>query len=155
MIKNPITKKPPLDETPRNKSGKKKRRETVCEDKRRGLNCHICGSNNIVYEVLGWCEVCGKETFNIALSEFLWRFNWDEIESPCNCNDIEYKEYKLRRRWKKNPRHYDSNKVCLTCNSVEAKTCPNCHGNCWTSPFGEKRCSSCGYRHKGYKKEKS
>jgi hypothetical protein len=46
--------------------------------------------------------------------------------------------------------------VCIVCGSMQAETCPACKNarffsQCWTSPFGEKRCT-CGFRHPGYKK---
>jgi hypothetical protein len=150
MDKNPLTKFPELQEqTP--KRGKRKRRETLCVDKRRSFDhCGICGSGDLVYEVLTWCKTCGSETFNIALKKLYWRFDWNEIEAPCNCEPITDQRF----RFTSYPQHYEERKVCITCGSIEAGLCPSCKKPCWTSPFGEKFCRACGYRHPGYLKEK-
>lgn len=148
MDKNPITKKPPIDETPRAKSGKHKKRETLCEDKRRGFfNCHICGSEDITVEQLVYCTKCGKESYDIGVPTVFWRYSITEY--PCACKGDPY-QYRNKTYYKNAHLKY-SIRVCSACGSVESKTCPSCHKECWTSPFGEKRCGNCGYRHPGYR----
>jgi hypothetical protein len=150
--KNPLRKKPDIDETPRRKTGKHKRHETACEDKRRSyLNCGICGSEDVAREVLCYCARCGNETLTITQKRW---YSWEEIETSCSCKDLTpwhpYPSFKRIDR-----------EVCMACGSMKSPTCPSCGGErqrlhrdlptCWTSPFGEKRCS-CGFRHPGFKK---
>ena len=150
MQKNPDTKRPAIEEEPRRKSGKRKRRETVCADKKRDyFNCGICGSGDIAQESIYCCEVCGAETFTIEQGVW-WPWERPSIRI-CDCKYLRHGSFV-----RSTLRHL-SVAICLTCGSVKGNTCPSCKNRrffstCWTSPFGEKRCS-CGYCQKGYKVE--
>ena len=156
MQKNPIVKTPSVEEKDKFQ-GKRKRKETVCSDKRRDHNCcGICGSSDLVYEQVVYCKKCGKEIFNIGTT-ILWRCKI--IEYPCNCLGEVYLTYKGKEF--RHKVHFDfSNRVCLTCGSVESLTCPVCNKNpkipsyyqrgCWTSPTGEKFCRGCGFKQKSF-----
>ena len=148
MHKNPINEKPVIDEAPRRKTGRRKRRKTACADLRRGyFNCGICGSADHVYEVLTTCEVCSAEVFTIETRDGWWP---PKGERPCGC------QYLKKGVFVCTTRSRISRKVCAVCGSMEGPTCPSCKkgrcGSCWTSPYGEKRCS-CGFRHPGFRRE--
>lgn len=160
MQKNPNVKLPELEESQKSQ-GKHKRKETVCSDKRRDYNhCGICGSPDLIYTQLVYCKLCGKENYDIAAEK---KFATLIAKSPCDCKGESY--IFRNKKYHKNPRMDITLRVCSACGSVESNTCPACkqankkawtiaHGfwlKCWTSPFGEKYCRACGYRHPGYK----
>ena len=157
MQKNPIITSPEILE-PKNNKGKKNKRQTLCVDKRRSHeNCGICGSGDLAFEQLVWCKKCGTEVFVIGIT-LRWRI--DKQEFPCSCKGDLSHLYRGKSFYEQI--HFDiTNRVCLSCGSVEATTCPACHNNkvqwpsfdkCWTSPTGEKFCRNCGYRFEGYGK---
>lgn len=127
MIKNPTTDKPDIEEKEKQQS-KRKKRKTLCIDKRRGYgNCSICGSESIIEQGVRFCENCGIESEYIS-AELFHRFTY-----LCDCH------------WKH--KSYISVKKCVTCGSVESKTCPACKGRCWTYKMDNiKYCKICGYR---------
>jgi hypothetical protein len=133
MEKSPILTKPEIEEKEKHQS-KHKKSETLCKDKRRSyFNCGICGSEDIVEQGVGYCSKCNAEVMFFETKR--WFPKWPKI---CDCK-LKYKEinkYKI----------YLSVRKCVTCGATEAKTCPACKENCWTSTTGEKYCKRCGYR---------
>ena len=151
MQKNPIVQEPPIDETPRKKTGRRKKRETACEDKRRAYGtCSICGSEDVACEILAYCTVCGAEEFTVTQRDWPWKLE-AAVSPSCGCT-------KTQGKYVYSAIQYNVCEVCLACGSMKANTCPSCRGEkyfgavCWTSPFGEKRCD-CGFRHPGYRVE--
>jgi hypothetical protein len=115
---------------------KRKRRETLCKDKKRGfLTCGICGSEDIIEQSIYHCNKCGNEVNYITEQLFF-------IDEPhiCMCDK------KIK----------DISKIyvrkCITCGAVEAKTCPSCGHYCWTGVYGDKFCKNCGFMRGSYKK---
>jgi hypothetical protein len=149
MQKHPNIEPPEIEEKQKTQ-GKRKRRETLCKDKcKEYFHCGICGSEDLVYTQLVYCEQCGKENYDIDIKRKILTII---AESPCSCKG---KPYVYRNKtYYCNPRGDITIRICSACGSVESNTCPVCksYSKCWTSPFGEKYCRLCGYRHKGYRK---
>jgi hypothetical protein len=132
MNKNPITEKPEIEEIEK-QQGKKRKGNTICNDKRRKhYHCFICGSENIINQGISYCNNCEKEIEIFSNEEY---FQYSNI---CDCE------------WKPYRKYYKIIKKCMTCGAVEAMTCPACHSYCWTSVVGEKYCRSCGFRKEKY-----
>jgi hypothetical protein len=158
MQKNPIIKTPEFEESLNNK-GKPKKKQTLCVDKRRNItNCGICGSADLLYMQLVYCIKCGAESYDIGTEK---RFGYFIVPSPCSCKG-EAKEFKGRVYFRTTKKEITI-RACAICKSIESYTCPSCRRSqknkpywswlgCWVSPFGEKYCRACGYRHPGFKK---
>ena len=159
MRKRPPVEELLIDEFTRDKSSKHKRRETRCADKRRNSDrCGICGSEDLCFEQLVFCLLCGAEVFNIGV-----KVGWQILkeEYPCSCKG-DFLHANRGMKFYKNVHGDYTNRVCLSCNSIETNNCPVCgksnkisyyNGKCWTSISGEKVCRYCGYRHPGYGKD--
>lgn len=140
MDKNPIIKKPEIEEKEKHQS-KRKKRETTCSDKRKAyFHCGICGTSNIIVQGVGYCDKCGDE-INFITEEMFPRY-----PRICDCKFKDWRE-------KMNSQHYITRKKCITCGAVELSHCPACGKSwCWSGSFGEKYCKNCGFRFEGYKK---
>lgn len=123
------------------KKTKRNKHEADCDTKRRGYNsCGICGSNDVLYECLIYCKVCGKEEFTITDSLWwLWPLEGNRPE-PCNEHFFSgHHGSKIR----------DSREIrvahCIACGATNGPKCPNCQKKIWTKGLS-KYCKSCGLR---------
>lgn len=116
------------------KKTKRNRRKTECSINRRH-GCGICGSLNIAFQGVRYCEKCHEEIE--VLSEE--RYGFLNREKICDCFIIS------------NNRKYSCIRdiiieKCIDCGAVRSKFCPNDkRHNCWKSWDGKKFCS-CGFR---------
>jgi len=124
---------------------------TCCIDIRRGGSaCGICGSYNIAYQGVKYCEVCGKEEEYLTQENYHW---WHtQKEKPiCNCELIRKDFY--GHIFKVSPRGEIGVIKCLDCGAVSStRLCPNCgktqragYGGIWKHWDGRVKCSRCGF----------
>lgn len=130
------TKEDKLIEPTSIKKTRRNKRKTECSVNRRN-GCGICGSLNIAFQGVRWCEKCGEEIE--VFTEHRWGFLNKEEKLSCDCHIII------------NNRRFRSTKdiiieKCIDCGAVRSKFCPNDkRHNCWKSWDGKKYCS-CGFR---------
>lgn len=133
------------------KKTKRNRRQTACSINRY-KGCGICGSLNVAYQGVKFCNICGEEIEIITYDEWDWSGD-PSHKVPCECVK-EHKNFKGHISF-----YRDVNKhtigVCMDCGAVKSRFCPNCNKNnyrlrshnCWKSAVGNKKfCQSCGYR---------
>lgn len=145
------TKKDKVIEPQTIKKTKRNRHQTACSINRyRG--CGICGSLNVVYQGVYFCNICGEEVE--TLSEDGWLYSMDSSEKlTCTCVR-ERVGLKGKIRQYRDVNSYKIGK-CLDCGAVKSSFCPNCNknsfrltaNNCWKSGINNKKfCQTCGYR---------
>lgn len=158
MDKAPVTTEEPFEEKAL-RSSRLKRRERACKDKRRDHeHCGLCGSGNLAYSGVLFCDKCGAEGeyFDEESAINLMFKASNDSTLPCSCSGRHQGHYIWR---------YDFIEVqlCLDCKAVGARTCPVCGkdqrsrfrlSSCWTGVYGEKFCQNCGFRTKGFVDQK-
>ena len=114
--------------------GKRVKRVTACVDKRRdGNHCGICGSSEIVWHGVTYCELCHKESEHQITANTRWGLYPDFERKRCDCN------------------HYWASAVyvgsCIACGASYGPLCPNCKSQHWYHWNGNKHyCRKCGFR---------
>ena len=127
------------------KKTKRNRRQTACVVNRyRG--CGICGSLNIVYQGVHFCNICDEEVETLSELGFRYYRRGENERLTCDCTKTRIghngKVYEYR-----DTSCYIVGK-CIDCGSVQSSFCPNGKNhNCWKSGVGNKKfCQNCGYR---------
>ena len=125
------------------KKTKRNRHQTVCVINRY-KGCGICGSLNVAYQGVLFCNICGEEVE--TLSENGWLFSGCSEKLLCTC-------LRTRIGFKGKVHEYrDIGKIqigkCTDCGAAQSSFCPNGKNhNCWKSGVGNKKfCQNCGYR---------
>ena len=123
------------------KKTKRNRRKTECSVNRR-VGCGICGSLNVAYQGVKFCNVCGEEIE--TLQDSPW-YTGDGFNVPCDCLATRIAIKGIPRQY----RDLGSIKIgkCLDCSAVMSSFCPNGkRHSCWKSWRGKMFCRNCGYR---------
>ena len=125
---------PPIDEIEKIRSRRRKN-PTVCSDQRRQFgHCGICGYEDMVFQGVDHCTVCGKEKEVLFLRTF-WSF-WNKDMMKCHKRDDSYKHTAVERF---------GIFICLACGAIKAPKCPNCGRNLWKKDL-QRYCKHCGFR---------
>ena len=122
MQKNPDRQAEDILEIPRKKKARRNRRETECHDKLRSFDrCGICGSSDLIYEVLIFCPLCGVEQVEVrAENHWFWSTRKD-MPNLCQCD--------RGRLWPKYPEHVIAH--CNACHAHKGPLCRNCGRSSW------------------------
>lgn len=138
MQKNPDM-KPEAPEIPPARKARRNRRETECRVKLRSWgHCGICGSADLIVEVLRYCQECGAERYEIRVKESIWPWERSD-EKLCGCE---------KRRRLFHDRQFTI-EHCNACGAHKGPRCPNCRQPMWYrfSPEREKKhCTHCGFQ---------
>ena len=135
------------DEIAYHKSHRNKR-ETDCSIKRRE-GCGICGSPNIAYQGVRYCNVCGEEEPYLSQRNYyLWFKDNSEFEPKCDCLALwthKKKGKHVKVHWYRSV--FDIKvKKCMDCGAVASRFCPNGERHtCWKKG-GKLFCLTCGFR---------
>jgi len=124
------------------KKTKRNRRKTECLINRRN-GCGICGSLNVAFQGVAYCDVCGLEVEFLVLGDWYFR----KRETPaCFCVKS-HKNFKGKIVYYRDIKYIEVGK-CLDCGSVQSSFCPNNKDHrCWKSNLNNKKfCQNCGYR---------
>lgn len=135
------TKKDKIVEPAGIRKTKRNRQKTECSVNRR-VGCGICGSLNVAYQGVKFCNICGEEIEMLQIND--WYF-CEGRDVPCFClatrTDRKGKVHEYR-----DIGHTRIGK-CLDCSSVMGSFCPNGKKHsCWRSWRGKMFCRNCGYR---------
>ena len=135
------TKKDKIVEPPRIRKTKRNRQKPECSANRR-VGCGICGSLNVAYQGVSYCNICEIET------EYLHDNDWwygNNVEVPCGCLATRT-DRKGKVREYRDIGHTRIGK-CLDCSATMSSFCPNGKSHkCWKSWRGKMFCRNCGYR---------
>lgn len=135
------TKQDKIAEPLNQRKAKRNRRKTECSINRR-VGCGICGSLNVAYQGVKFCNVCGIEIETLQENEW---YIGDGFRVPCGCLATRAGIKGHTRKC----RDLGSIKIgkCLDCSAVMSSFCPNGkHHSCWKSWRGKMFCRNCGYR---------
>jgi len=126
------------------------KKSTRCVDIRRGrMACGICGSYNIVYQGVKYCNKCGRE--EEFLTYDLFRRERIKEKPICTCSYIK-KDFN-GHIFKISPRNEIRIGKCIDCGAVgSGRLCPNCgvkrqggYGSVWKHWDGRVKCHRCGF----------
>ena len=133
------------------KKTKRNRRPTECNVIRRTYGCGICGSENLAYQGVNFCEVCGLEVDSLTQHDTYYLRTQTGVRVPCDC--------KMERVVKNKVFRYRRTAIfavtkCLDCGAVMSRFCPNCKvkpywfaSRCWKAAIGRSLyCRVCGFR---------
>jgi hypothetical protein len=136
MQKNPNRQSEDIPEVPRKQKARRNRRETECRDKIRAFGCcGICGSEDLVFEVLDYCHICGAEKLDFDVTA--WRLYTSDEVALCRCDS---------HRCLVLPSIVVAH--CNTCHAHKGPRCRNCGGASWYRFDPEKpmfHCIGCGF----------
>jgi hypothetical protein len=138
MQKNPDRQTEDAPEVPKKQKARRNRRETECRDKIRAFDrCGVCGSEDLVFEVLDYCPTCGAEKLDLDITG--WRFYTRAEIGLCHCEGH-------RRLVLSSSSFVVAH--CNTCRAHKGPRCRNCGSASWYRFDPEKpmfHCIGCGF----------
>jgi len=106
-------------------------------------HCGICGSGNVAWQGVVWCEDCGAEVEAVDL-DITPFFRFEALPHPCQCVGRVWTFRGAIRSRKRLGRRGVAK--CLDCGAVRNAVCANGEHACWHHWDGRMWCTKCGFQ---------